>query len=422
MKILNMCLVSVIRRSFFQLAAQRGTKRTVLLIQPRSVNAYRTFVLSTWLSKNNLEDTTEKLDLDGWKDMMRTTVQEEISEKTSHTEEDPNVEATKELIEVLRLTTKLVPENITEEQFKKLLEHPSVTSKKQYLAFLAKKEFLKKAEKEKKARKRANRETLIIEEPENQLIKKFWERSEDIVCGWRVAQAMIFGQPVVFDMSYEDEMSEREMQNAVKQMMESEALNRRAKDPFHLHYCSLTTDGLYHKAFVKSYGEAWDKLMVTVSEKAYTELFPREQLVYLTADSPNIMKRFEHDKIYIIGCLVDKIMKNGASFARAKRLNLATARLPLDMYLDWGSGNKNLTLNQVLGILLALKDTGDWKEALKFVPQRKHSGFVDISLAEADLWKGAKKYGRTIGQEQSDRGARFSKRPKKHKWWQDTSS
>lgn len=56
------------------------------------------------------------------------------------------------------------------------------------------------------------------------------------------------------------------------------------------------------------------------------------------------------------------------------------ARFPLDRYLQWGSGSgKSLTLNQCLNILLDLKTTGDWNEALKHVPRRK---IADIDLNE----------------------------------------
>lgn len=48
------------------------------------------------------------------------------------------------------------------------------------------------------------------------------------------------------------------------------------------------------------------------------------------------------------------------------------AKLPLDQYLQWGSGSgKSLTLNCVLSILLDIKKTGDWKYALRHVPKRK---------------------------------------------------
>ena len=40
--------------------------------------------------------------------------------------------------------------------------------------------------------------------------------------------------------------------------------------------------------------------------RPFTELYPREQLVYLTADSPHILRTLEADKVYIIGGLVDR--------------------------------------------------------------------------------------------------------------------
>lgn len=48
------------------------------------------------------------------------------------------------------------------------------------------------------------------------------------------------------------------------------------------------------------------------------------------------------------------------------------ARLPLERYLQWGSGSgKSLALNQMVNILLDLKSTGDWEKSLRHVPRRK---------------------------------------------------
>ena len=48
------------------------------------------------------------------------------------------------------------------------------------------------------------------------------------------------------------------------------------------------------------------------------------------------------------------------------------AKLPIDDYVLWGTGSaKNLTVEQVIRILLDLKVTNDWKYALKHVPKRK---------------------------------------------------
>lgn len=70
--------------------------------------------------------------------------------------------------------------------------------------------------------------------------------------------------------------------------------------------------------------------------------------------------------------------------AKAKRLGLRMARLPLDHYLQWGAGSgKSLTLNQMINIMLDLKQTGDWMTALRHVPRRK---VVDLKT-ESDKFR-----------------------------------
>ncbi|KAL8190808.1 UNVERIFIED_CONTAM: hypothetical protein K2H54_061978 [Gekko kuhli] len=433
MNISNKHLFSVVRRLVFPLAVQDGIKRGSFAIKPCKVITCRTFVLSPWLSKDSSSASTEKLDLDGWKRVVQSVSQEEISEKTSENDDDSNSAATRELIEMWRLLGRPVPEHISEEQFKTLMEYPSKASKRKYLKFLAIKEGKKRADKEKRGKKKQIREEEIRKanenndgEVKNTFLMKFWSKSEDAIFSWQAAQSMLFGQPLVFDMAYENYMSCREMENAVKQMMEAEGVNRRAIDPFHLHYCNLKVDGPYHKVFIKRYGEAWDKLFVTMTEQSHVEVFPRNQLVYLTADSPNVMQKFEHDKIYIIGTLVDKSIQKGISLAQAKRLKLATARLPLDKYLQWEEGAKNLTLDQMIQILMSLKDTGDWMKALQFVPRRKHSGFVDpasYSKHQFDTLKKMRLSDKTGGQEKaSNQFARNSFRQQmQKKWWEDVS-
>uniref|UniRef100_A0AAY4CLY2 tRNA methyltransferase 10 homolog C n=1 Tax=Denticeps clupeoides TaxID=299321 RepID=A0AAY4CLY2_9TELE len=215
----------------------------------------------------------------------------------------------------------------------------------------------------------------------NSFVMQFWSRSLDRHLAWRGAQSMLFGQPLVFDMSYDQNMSRREMENTVSQLLESEGWNRRSVDPFHLHFCNLNPEGAYQRELLKRYGkETWERLMITASAQRHEEMFPREKLVYLTADSPNVLRSFDHNKVYIVGALVDRSIQKGVSLAHAKRLKLATARLPLDEYLDWDLGAKNLTLDQMIRILLTAKDTGSWKKALDFVPKRKHEGFYEDNM------------------------------------------
>ncbi|XP_077198224.1 tRNA methyltransferase 10 homolog C [Paroedura picta] len=433
MNVFNKHLFNVLRRLAFPLAVHDETKRRLFFVKPYKVITCRTFVLSSCLSKDSSSATTEKLDLDGWKHVVRSVSQDENGEKTSENDAESSLVATRELIEMWRLLGKAVPEHISEEQFKTLMECPSKTSKSNYLKFLAIKEARKRTEKEKQEIRKKIREEEIQKskenkngEPRNTFLMRFWTRSEDTIVNWRAAQSMIFGQPLVFDMAYENYMSPRAMENTVKQMMEVEGINRKGVDPFHLHYCNLKVDGPYHNMFVKRYSDAWDKLLVTVTEQSHVDIFPQDQLVYLTADSPNVMKTFEHDKIYIIGSLVDKSIQTGVSFAQAKRLKLATARLPLDKYLFWEEGAKNLTLDQMMQILMTLKDTGDWMKALQFVPSRKHSGFVDPTLYSKYQLGTVNKMrasDKIAGQQKTrNQFARNSFRPQiQRKWWEDGS-
>ncbi|XP_077418990.1 tRNA methyltransferase 10 homolog C [Vanacampus margaritifer] len=336
----------------------------------------------------------DNVDLDKWKSVMRSqssSAEQEDAEDDDVSDEDEipekslnnSLEATRELVAMWRLAGKTVPEEMSEEELKAVADLTTKSARKKYLKLLVVKERYKRARKEKQQKRKVEREAFLAQrrdedenEFKNTFIPKFWNRNLDRLVGWRTAQSMLFDQPLVFDMSYEPRMTRPEIENTVKQMMEVEGWNRRAKDPYHLHFCNLQPDGAYMKEFLKRYGaETWNRLLVTSTDDHAVDLFPRDRLVYLTADSRNVLHTFDHSKVYIIGALVDRSIISGLSFANAKRLKLATARLPLDEHLCWETGNKNLTLDQMMRIMISIKETGNWQEALKFVPKRKHDGF-----------------------------------------------
>lgn len=359
--------------------------------------------------KRDKSEDTQTIELDKWKSVMRSKAAEEDKQQVNNEEEASDeespeesgddvkdissLEATRDLVCMWRLAGKVVPEEMTDEEVQTLAKLTTKSSRKKYLKFLSIKEGYKRSKMEKKQQSKAKKEASVEQkqgqesDPEeggdqtrqelkNTFLLKFWDRSLDKLHAWRCAQAMQFGQPLVFDMSYESYMSRREIENTVSQLLEVEGWNRRAPEPFHLHFCNLQPDGAYMQELLKRYSaETWDQLLITSTDRKHVDIFPHEQLVYLTADSRTVLHTFDHSKVYIIGALVDRSIQSGLSLANAKRLNLATARLPLDEFLHWGIGAKNLTLDQMIRIMLVLKETGNWEEALQFVPKRKHGGF-----------------------------------------------
>ncbi|XP_031676848.1 tRNA methyltransferase 10 homolog C-like [Oncorhynchus kisutch] len=394
------------------------------------------------LPQSKEDQTEEKLDLDIWKSVMRFQVPAMEEEKqggeeggggaapsgpgggVAGQEEVSPLEATRELVVMWRQAGKLVPEIMTDEELGILAEFQTKSSKKKYLKYLAIKEGHKNNHKQKQEKKKAERSERFLEddrirpggvrgeegELRNTFLLQFWGRSLDKLLGWRSAQAVVFGQPLVFDMSYEQQMTRREVENTVSQLMEVEGWNRRAPDPFHLHFCNLQPDGGYHRELVKRYGaEAWERLLITSTEQRHVDLFPRDDLVYLTADSPNVLRTFDNSKVYIVGSMVDRSIQSGLSLANAKRLKLNTARLPLDDFLQWETGAKNLTLDQMIRILLTLKESGRWEEALEHVPKRKHDGFYQ-EKPQQDRDRGSDKDRRFSGRTRGDTGFRAGDR------------
>lgn len=379
--------------------ASRVSKRHLTSLFPAGTSCFHPAPIAVRRFYTGSPVESENIDLDKWKSVLRSQAVSAVARDVAReardedeTSEGPRggegdkLKALKDLVGMWREAGKLVPQEMTDEEMKIFSELTTKSSRKKYLKYLAIKEGNKRKDKEKQQKRREEREASLKQKEEqdgdehrelkNTFLLQFWNRSLDRLLGWRSAQAMQFGQPLVIDMSYESNMSRRELENTVTQLLHVEGWNRRAAEPFHLHFCNLQQDGAYKKELLKRCSEeTWNRLLVSATDRQHVDVFPRERLVYLTADSPNVLRKFDHSKVYIIGALVDRSIQSGLSMANAKRLKLATARLPLDEFLHWEIGAKNLTLDQMIRIMLSIKDTGKWEEALTFVPQRKHDGF-----------------------------------------------
>ncbi|XP_064787777.1 tRNA methyltransferase 10 homolog A-like isoform X2 [Oncorhynchus masou masou] len=110
---------------------------------------------------------------------------------------------------------------------------------------------------------------------------------------------------------------------------------------------------------------------ITVKAEAYHEVVAKEQLVYLTSDSPNVLTELDDTKAYVIGGLVDHNHHKGITFERAQELGINHAQLPLNSFVKMNS-RKVLAVNHVFEIMLVYLEKRDWQEAFFTVlPLRK---------------------------------------------------
>lgn len=286
-------------------------------------------------------------------------------------------------------------ESIADENWAHILTLPSKSARYKYYGYLWQVEAKKQAKERKKEERTVHvqerKEEMRKEREENQhiiyglghtaLFLRIYDSTINNFQNNRLIRAMQFSPKIVLDCSYDRHMTRREALNAAKQLMLCFADNRAHDDPFDLHYCNVNLDSICTKALNRYIPTMFNtEFPMNVHEKCFTELFPKENLVYLTPHCRTDLEVYNPDNVYIVGAMVDTVNNEPLSLAKAKRLGLRMARLPLDRYLQWGAGSgKSLTLNQMINILLELKTTNNWTQALKHVPRRK---IVDVSADE----------------------------------------
>lgn len=199
----------------------------------------------------------------------------------------------------------------------------------------------------------------------------------------RMDQAMASGQNIVIDLDFQSLMTGGERTSLAQQVMFSYAENLKSTAPCRLSLTSL--EGLALEHFQKFSGfENWRLCRYSES---YLEAFAdsKSNLVYLTADATTVIDELEHDKIYIIGGIVDRNRHKHVTLKKATEQHIATARLPIAEHVKVNS-SQVLTVNQVMAILLRYLETKDWRKALEqMVPQRKRA--ADDKKATANSGK-----------------------------------
>lgn len=100
-------------------------------------------------------------------------------------------------------------------------------------------------------------------------------------------------------------------------------------------------------------------------------MFSQEKLVYLTGDSNEEMDRYEEDKVYVIGGIVDHNKLKNITLNKAKEMGIATKKFPISQYMQLKSSTI-LSINHSFELLMKVHNGYTWEGALQStIPERK---------------------------------------------------
>lgn len=105
---------------------------------------------------------------------------------------------------------------------------------------------------------------------------------------------------VALDFSFDHLMGQKDIAKCIKQVQRCYCINRRLT-PLQFYIVNLNGKSREEMGKINGY-ENWD---VNIHHEEYLQLFPKDQLVYLSSESDNIIESLDDTKVYIIGALVD---------------------------------------------------------------------------------------------------------------------
>ncbi|KAJ1974936.1 tRNA (guanine(9)-N(1))-methyltransferase [Dimargaris verticillata] len=219
---------------------------------------------------------------------------------------------------------------------------------------------------QKKAERRELRQKGIVLPPLRNKPKPVGEQSE---------------MTVVLDMAFDDLMTDKEIVSIVSQVSRCYSINKGANRRARLMATEFHGRAKERFETRMSGYENWQEFKF--ESQGYLDLFDKDRLVYLTADSDTVLQALDESKVYIIGAFVDKNRHKGLTFKKAQEQGIATAQLPIGDHLKMAS-RKVLTVNQVLDILLHVLDTKDWKQSLMTVIPPRKLNDAQVLTATAD--------------------------------------
>lgn len=180
-------------------------------------------------------------------------------------------------------------------------------------------------------------------------------------------------------------MTNRERISFAKQISLCHAINNNNNSSFNIEIFNYKEYPEYKDMNIISY--PYNFLSENMYKKIYiirTNYHNINDLIYLSPDSENIMDKYDPNKIYIIGGIIDRTVSKNESKNRADLLHIKTMKLPLKDHITIGKPSIilliiGLNIDVVFNILLNLKNGKDWDEAFKCIPlKNRFNGNVEM--------------------------------------------
>ncbi|KAI9209012.1 guanine-1-methyltransferase-domain-containing protein [Polychytrium aggregatum] len=186
---------------------------------------------------------------------------------------------------------------------------------------------------------------------------------------------------VIIDLDFQELMNPKEIISVSKQMVRSYSESRFC--PKKTILIASSYKGPIREAMDKFQAQ-WTSWKMSFEERPFDAIVPKESLVYLTADSPNVIETLEANKYYVIGGIVDKNRHKGLCYQKALDAGIAHGRLPIAEFISMDS-RKVLTINQVYEIILNYLAMDNWRDAfLATIPARKGAQVKDSHEDQSD--------------------------------------
>ncbi|XP_075067008.1 tRNA methyltransferase 10 homolog B isoform X1 [Mixophyes fleayi] len=121
----------------------------------------------------------------------------------------------------------------------------------------------------------------------------------------RLLEAKDSGPRLCIDLSMTDHMSKKETSRLAAQIRRLYGSNKKAAKPFWLYLTGFVENSLLYDECVRM-NDGFVHYLVESTENGFLNLFPSENIIYLTPDSDHVLEDIDPHKVYVLGGLVDE--------------------------------------------------------------------------------------------------------------------